>query len=591
MKIKYFETLHSSMSLLSRSEKRKVAILVFVQLTLTALDLISILLMGLIGSLAINGITSSLPGQQSRKILDILFLENLVIQQQVAILALFITFFLVTKTYLSYLLNKKILFFLSFRGAAISSELLKKVFSQGLLGLRNLTSQETLYSVTGGVTVVVVGVIGLTSVIISDLFLIFAIGIGLLVVSPESALLIIVFSALVAVLLHLKFRRAITFLSKKITELNIQSNEKILEAISTYRELIVRNRREFYAKKIGEQRIDLAQANAEQMLLPNLSKYAIESSLLICALLITGFQFVYNDAAQAVSTLAVFLAAGSRIAPALLRVQQSLMQIQGNAAAAELTLGLIRDLRDISAISQITSSIDYAHIGFAPEVKINNLTFGYPGHREKIFSSLDCIFPSGSRIGIIGSSGSGKSTLVDLLLGVIPPSSGSISISGLTPPEAVRRFPGAVAYVPQEIKVVNGSIRENICLGFEIDEFSDHQIWRALNQAVLADFVKQLDYGLDSQVGENGANLSGGQRQRLGIARALVLNPKLIVLDECTSSLDWNSQQEFLETIEKLSRDITVIAISHQIEFFRNFDFVLSIENGKTIFRPIEAQN
>jgi len=579
MQSKYMRTLLASLSLFSKNEQKKIFRLIFAQLVLTILDLLSVVLIGIIGALAVNGIKSTTPGVRSQKLLELVGLGALTIQQQVGFLAISATVFLILKTFLSYLINKKILFFLSYRSAALSTELLKKVFNQGLLGLRRFTPQETLYSVTGGVTIVAVGIIGTTTLIISDLFLIITISVGLIVVSPQTAFVTLAFFSLVILFLHFRFRKSIDLLSKRITQLSIQSGEKTLEAIATYRELIVRNRRGFYSTKIGEQRYDLANANAQQMLLPNISKYVIETSLLLGALFTTGIQFALNDAANAVANLAIFMAAGSRVAPALLRIQQSSMQIQGNLVAGQLTLDLIEELTKTEPLRDLPASADLEHKGFIPDIKISNLCFGYPGQSLNVINDLSAVFPAGSRIGIVGPSGAGKSTLVDLVLGVITPQSGDIFVSGLKPQETIEKFPGAIAYVPQEIKIINGTVKENICLGFDQEEFSEQQIWKVLTQSVLADFVRGLDEGIYSQVGVEGGKLSGGQRQRLGIARALILNPKLLVLDECTSALDREIQKEFLDTIKGLDKEITIIAISHDAEFINDFDYILNIED------------
>lgn len=583
MSSNYFRTFQSSLMLFSRNDRIKIARLILAQLMLTVLDLVSVIMIGVIGTLAVNGIKSTSPGESSQALLEILNLENFTVQQQVGFLAISATLFLIIKTYLSYFINKRILFFLSFRSATLSTDLLKKVFNQGLMGLRRLTPQETLYSVTGGVTVVAVGIIGTTTLIISDLFMIVIISIGLIIVSPITAAITLVFFVLVIFILHFKFKAKIQDLSKKITMLSIHSGEKTLEAIATYRELLVRNRRGFYSSKIGEQRFDLANANAQQILLPNISKYVIETSLLLGALFTTGIQFILNDAEVAVANLAIFIAAGSRIAPALLRIQQSSMQIQGNLVAGQLTLELIKDLSQISPLRELTSKFDLEHKGFNPAVAIRNLSFKYPENPRKIFNELNFDIPQGSRVGIVGPSGTGKSSLADLILGVLVPQEGEVLISGLSPKESIQQFPGAIAYVPQEIKIINGTIKENICLGFDSEDIKDHQIWKVLSQSSLDDFVKDLEDGIHAQVGIEGSKLSGGQRQRLGIARALVLNPKLLVLDECTSALDKKIQKEFLETITKLNRDITIIAISHDSEFLKDFDYVLKVDNGQVV--------
>jgi ABC-type bacteriocin/lantibiotic exporter with double-glycine peptidase domain len=264
------------------------------------------------------------------------------------------------------------------------------------------------------------------------------------------------------------------------------------------------------------------------------------------------------------------------------------MQIQGNLAAGQLTLELIRDLSQQSSLNNLTAQPNLDHKGFIPEVRINNLVFAYPEQAIKIVDGLSLDIPMGSRVGVVGPSGSGKSTLIDLVLGILTPQKGEILISGLRPGDSIGRFPGAIAYVPQEIKIINGTIKENICLGFDANEFDDLQVWDALKMSVLADFVSGLPNGLHTNVGVDGARLSGGQRQRLGIARALILNPKLLVLDECTSALDLDIQKDFMKSISCLGKHITIIAITHDRRFLTDFDFVLRFDNGKV---QIESGN
>ena len=181
---------------------------------------------------------------------------------------------------------------------------------------------------------------------------------------------------------------------------------------------------------------------------------------------------------------------------------------------------------------------------------------------------------------ITGSSGAGKTTLVDILLGVLKPTNGNVYISGVDPLLAFQTWPGATAYVPQDIVVVNGTVWDNVALGFSHDLLHETYIWDALKLAHLDNYIRSLPEGLLTQVGERGHKLSGGQRQRLGIARALYTNPSVIVFDEATSALDGETEANLSQTISGLRGDMTIIMIAHRLSTIRYADQVIYLEDG-----------
>jgi ABC-type multidrug transport system fused ATPase/permease subunit len=173
--------------------------------------------------------------------------------------------------------------------------------------------------------------------------------------------------------------------------------------------------------------------------------------------------------------------------------------------------------------------------------------------------------------------------LTDALLGVITPTDGAVLISGVKPAEAIQKWPGAIAYVPQDISISNGTIAQNVALGYELAEVDESNIWKALEIAQLAKHVRGLPEGLHSYVGEKGSKLSGGQRQRLGIARALLSNPKLLVLDEATSALDGKSELDVSDAIFALKGAMTVVLIAHRLSTVRQADLVVYLDQGNLI--------
>jgi ABC-type multidrug transport system fused ATPase/permease subunit len=322
---------------------------------------------------------------------------------------------------------------------------------------------------------------------------------------------------------------------------------------------------------------------AEINFMPYISKYVIESTVILGALLISSITFAVRDLTQGVEVLAIFLAAGLRIAPSVLRVQQSAIQIRGGMGMAGPTLDLIDELRDVKTIEMKGDSLDLLHKGFCPRIDIANVSLTYPYTNQSAVFDITLNIPNGSLIALVGPSGSGKSTIVDVLLGVLTPDSGKVTISEVPPLEAISKWPGAISYVPQDVFISNGTIRENVALGYPIEFATDELVFDALEIAKLDEFVTSLPQGLDSPVGERGTKLSGGQRQRLGIARALFTKPNLLVLDEATSSLDGETEAGIAEAIQSLRGSTTVVMIAHRLSTIRNADLIVYLSNGRII--------
>jgi ABC-type multidrug transport system fused ATPase/permease subunit len=184
-------------------------------------------------------------------------------------------------------------------------------------------------------------------------------------------------------------------------------------------------------------------------------------------------------------------------------------------------------------------------------------------------------------VAVVGSTGAGKTTAIDLILGLLEPENGSVLISGMKPQDAIVRWPGAISYVPQDVVISNGTIRENVGLGYKSEFVSEELVWDAIKAAQLESYVNSLPLGSDTQVGERGTRMSGGQRQRLGIARALFTKPKLLVLDEATSALDGETEAAISKAIQDLRGSVTVIMIAHRLSTVRNADSIIYMNEGQ----------
>lgn len=570
-----------SLKVLPRNDQRKIIAVTFLQICMGALDLLGVVAIGLLGALSVTGLQSQNPGNRVGTVLRVLHLQDATFQTQASVIGISAVVLLVGRTILSIFFTRRVLFFLSRRGASISSNLISRLLSQPLLVVQKRTTQETLFAVTSGVSIITLQILGTTVVLISDISLLIVMAIGLVFVDPITAVGAFLLFALIGVSLYRLLHANARSLGVKSSSLVIQSNEKIVEVFSSYRESVVRNRRDFYAREIGKVRFALADLSAEASFMPYISKYVIETSVLLGALLIGGAQFILQDATHAVATLAIFLAAGTRIAPAVLRVQQGSMQITTSIGWASPTLDLIDMLGDAPMIENTEDSVDIVHEGFKSEIHVSNVSLTYPGKLKPAISEITLAIPSGASVAFVGPSGAGKTTMIDVFLGVLNPDTGQVSISGLPPLLAFAKWPGAVSYVPQDVVIAAGTIRENVALGYPPQEATDELVMSALKVAHLDNFVAGLPLGVDTQVGERGAKISGGQRQRLGIARAMFTRPHLLVLDEATSSLDGETEASISEAIHALRGSTTVVMIAHRLSTVRNADIVVYLSEGK----------
>lgn len=576
--------MYKSFMIFPSRDRQKIWIVVGIQIFLGALDLAGVVIIGLLGSLTITGVGSKTPGNRVQALIQFLHLSDYQIQFQVTVLGLLAASLLTLKTLASLYFSRKTLYFLSRRGAQMSGSLLRQLLTKNLLVVQQRSVQETLFAVTAGVSNVSVGILGAMVYLISDISLLVILMAGLFIADTIIALSTLLVFSMVAFLLYRIMRHRVQNLGGKQAEYSIESSQRVTEVIHAYRELVVRDRREYYANEIGNFRLKLADSTAELSFMQNISKYAIEMTVVIGGLIIAGVQFATQTASHAIAVLAIFLAASTRIAPAVLRVQQGLLQIRGSIALATPTLELIDSLGKPEVSENFRDTdIDFEHKDFDSRISIKNVSFTYPNSEAKVLDDISLDIDPGLVVAIVGSSGAGKTTLVDVILGILEPDQGSVSISNLPSILAIKNWPGAIGYVPQDVTIINGTIAQNVGMGYKDLQKFDSQIGAALRIAHLEEMVTSLPSGILSEVGDRGTKLSGGQRQRLGIARAMFTQPRLIILDEATSSLDGETESFISDSIQAMKGNTTVLMIAHRLSTVRQADLVVYLDKGKLI--------
>jgi ATP-binding cassette subfamily C protein len=569
--------------LVNKVDKIKLLLVSLVQIFLSFFDLIGVAFIGLIGSVSVAAISSTKITGRTESVINFLSLQDFSSQFQVAILGLMSAVLMVVKTFTSLYLNRRVIFYLSRRGAVITANMTTSLFKKSYVDIKKQGSQNLIYSLTSGVNSMTMGVLGSSVALIADFSLLVVLIGGLLLVNTTMTIVLLSTLTTIATIMYLIIRNKNKRLAVLGAKYSIDASSKIFEAVGSYRELTLRGQRQYFADTIGKTRMLQADAGAQASYLMNVNKYVLEAAVILITLLIAGIQFLLSNALRSVATLTLFFAAISRIAPAVFRIQQNLLTVKSSLGMAQPTLELIYSLNlsiNKEGSDELLELAPTIHEGFISEINVSNLSFKYSGSDKFAVKDINLKLSSGMQVAIVGPSGAGKSTLVDLLLGLHHPSSGDVEISGINAIDAIERWPGAVAYVPQEIQLVSGLISDNILLGFTKSKANLDSVLKAMKMADLNEYLENNTI-TEVNIGDEGGKLSGGQRQRIGIARALLTNPKILVLDEATSSLDAQTENNVTSTINKIRQDSLVVIVAHRLATVRRADLVIYMQDGE----------
>jgi len=565
--------------LLPPGTKQKLGLLVGFQILTSTLDLIALFLLGTLASVGILYIQNQ-PAAFPSNLTNILNLNGATFNVQFISISTLIIVIFITKTLLAILGNRKILIFLGNRAASASSSMVSKLLASKPDYILRKKSQELLYSVTLGIDNLILNYVAAACVLLTEaLFLVVIIG-GVVALSPSAGLIALIVFGLSTLFISRLTSRSSKLLSEKSSRLGIQYNERLLETLSVYRELLLRSDLDKASSEIQAVRSLTLRMRAQLIFLPTLSKYLFEFSLVIGGALVGLSQILFQDSNGAIASVVIFVAAATRILPSLIRAQNSFLTMKQSEGFAQVTLDVITE---IDGLLKIVEKSTYEEITseFLPIINVENLTFSYPETDQNVLKEINFSIKAGQFVAIVGQSGAGKSTLVDLLLGMYEPTSGYVKVSGLPPREAVKTWPGAISYVPQDITIIDGTIAKNIAL--QDSDQQKNQIHTSLERAHLLNDAMAMNNKLNEVVGERGTRLSGGQRQRLGIARALYTNPKMIIFDEATSSLDPITEKSVTDAIYSKKIGVTLIVIAHRLSTVRHADLVILLDQGRLI--------
>mgnify|MGYP002626084294 CR=1 FL=1 len=379
------------------------------------------------------------------------------------------------------------------------------------------------------------------------------------------------------------FRKKITKAGEIQNKCNAKNVKWINQGFFSIKETKVMQREDYFIDEFDKSYSAFAESQKDFFFVQRFPRAIIELFTIGGILLLIAIKMLLNsDTASLIPTLGVLALAAVRLMP-------SLNQMISMFNSIKFRLPLFNDIYDDLMVVRNNKDMEEQKLisktkvalPFENEISVQNLTFAYPSKTVNVLSEVSFSIPKGSFVGIVGPSGAGKTTFVDILLGLLPPKSGIITVDGKNIYENLSGWLNNIAYVPQSIYLVDGSIKDNIAFGISPEDVDDEQIQKVLKMAELYDFVQTLEQKENTNVGDRGAKLSGGQKQRIGIARALYHKPAVLVLDEATSALDNETEKQITETILRLKGSITIISIAHRLSTLENCDFKIKFDGGK----------
>ena len=369
-------------------------------------------------------------------------------------------------------------------------------------------------------------------------------------------------------------------------KLSNEGNQLVIRAINEwaagFKEIRVLGREQYFFDQVSDGSWQVARANTFTQLVGAIPRYLVEVAIIVFVVLLVGLNVAQGNSLQSIyPTIGMMGVAALRLGPIVSLVITSFVSLRTNRPG----ITLLRREFDHLAKSGEESLMHRKGNDQKPfkELVLREVSFSYAEESRPALKNISLSLISGESIGLVGPSGSGKTTLVDIILGFLEHQRGEISLNNQPLRDHLQSWRAQIAYLPQEIFLIDDTIRENISLVGKGKEVDTYRLQLALSQARLADFVKELPDGLDTILGENGIRLSGGQRQRIALARAFYHQREVLIMDEATSALDTKTEREIVDEIHQLKGDVTMIVIAHRLTTLQHCDRVYRLDKGRIV--------
>jgi len=465
-------------------------------------------------------------------------------------------------------------------GVALSGETYRKTLYQPYLVHVARNSSGVIAGLTTKINTVVFGVLTPVLVLISSGVLLASIIATLLAIDPLVAAAAATTLGGSYLLITWASRKRMARNGQLITDGQTQLLRALQDGLGGIRDVLLDGTQRVYRDIYADVDRPLRQAQCDNTFIAQSPRLLMEALGMV---MIAGLAYVLSlragGIAAAVPVLGALALGAQRLLPALQQAYSAWQSVAGNLAS----------LSDV--VQLLDQDVPAGLLGPAPpplpferEIHFEQVRFRYGEHAPWVLDGLSLRIPKGARIGFVGSTGSGKSTTLDLLMGLLSPTEGSIAVDGARiDAGTVRAWQQSIAHVPQSIYLADASLAGNIAFGVPSDAIDMERVRRAARQAQILDFIESAPRGFDAEVGERGVRLSGGQRQRIGIARALYKNASVLVFDEATSALDNATEQSVMNTIGRLDRRLTILMIAHRLTTVKDCDQIVLLEQGRVL--------
>ena len=500
----------------------------------------------------------------------------------VIFLSLGLVFFYIFKNFLILFQGKLQIAFTLNNQADYTKRLYKYYINKPYLFHVDTNFSVILRNINLGCIIVFSQILTNTLIIITNIITMIVIWILLLIMDWVMAIVIAFILAPLMLGILNYFRKKINKYGTRQNECNVEYIKWLNQGFWSVKETKVMQKEAFFTEEFSKAFNEFTVIQKQFLFINRFPKCIIEMVCVGGILLLITFKMIFNtDPSSIIPALGVLALAAMRLMPCMNQITGLFNEIKFKMPFFNEVYDDFIAIKNEKKEDEINSQTGKKErIPFNKEISVTNLTFGYPDTNKNVFENVSFTIPKGKFVGVVGPSGAGKTTFVDILLGLLQPSGGSINVDGKNIFENIQGWLDNVSYVPQSIYLIDGTIRENIAFGILPEDIDDERIEKVLKMAELYDFVQSLELKENTQCGDKGAKLSGGQKQRIGIARALYQNPSVLILDEATSALDTETEKQITETINKLKGEITIIAIAHRLSTLENCDFKIKFENN-----------
>jgi len=440
-------------------------------------------------------------------------------------------------------------------------------------------SSDIVRLTDGSVSTTISGFVLPATTIVGEVLSFVTIIVVLWIAQPVVALIAFFYLGLLGVVLFFGVTKRTRQAGLVVLRFSLRSSRLITEMVGALKEVTLRNKGAEAARVVKENRRHATRARSNAQFLAQSPRYVLESGI-IGGFVLVGFAgFLMGGLTAATTAVALFGLAGFRLAPSVVRFQTIVSQVTVATPHAQRVVAEITRSEESSAESALVTQRPMPET--PSELLLDRVSFRYSvENAEDAVTDVTMKIPFGSAVALVGSSGAGKSTMIDLLLGLMEPTKGTISVDGISLAELKTAWRSRVGYVPQDVSLFDRTVAQNVALSWT-DDFDEERVRRALSLAQILPTIEARKGGIHSLIGERGLALSGGQRQRLGIARALYADPLVLVMDEATSALDTTTEAAVTDAIKKLRGSMTIITVAHRLSTVKESDIIFFMRDGR----------